>query len=395
LSSPQYRELAQTIKALRRILPAAKSRELQAAYKAFWNVSFSVFGYYTPDLKRPYFTGLGDPRKRKDLENTIQKALQDAEERREANLSSAEILDIPPLKRQIREYRAFALPGVTSKGDSQTTSEGDALKREFPVDLEGWRYGSQSLLDEALEHQREKNRTLLTTLEEGVEQKPVLADLFEEQIQSLRDNLEEGAWSNIRVVLHTKVVQDKAQAYWQPAQRLLAIQVPERTFPSRLKKDLGSILEHELRHFGQSFLADAKGVGDVWMADRIPGPGLPSKHIMTPEYVQRGKSPGGPGKDQIHHLDDVEFYTDLPEAIQRIQDEIDGIDERREHYDQETLSHEEVRAVFSRKVGDPVEGHRDLLQYVSIDRFFKALRDYAKGKWEKAVREAYKEILGR
>ncbi len=61
------------------------------------------------------------------------------------------------------------------------------------------------------------------------------------------------------------------------------------------------------------------------------------------------------------------------------------------------LTPAQQKVIFTRMVGGKVPRSKDndsLVSYLSVDSYFSALRRYAKGKWKKAVSEAFKEIFG-
>ena len=373
--STMVRDFKQSISTLRSLLPAGTTRPLTAAYKNFWQRCFGMFGYYIPEYKQRDFSKL--PERRREVTQMVEKAIKQAEDRFIARSNDS---IIPQHQKTLSELKQFGMPGVKAM-------KGEKVAHDFPVNLDGW-YIDTRKLDELRIEGVERMKELFGG-------KAVPPDLLK--------NLLDGAnseWKNLHVVVMKKLDATNASAYWNPARRFIAIEIPTSKSPKYLVRRVEETVTHELRHFGQSLLSATLDIGDPWFTKRLPQPGMPSKKIRTPEFKQRGKEPNpkrqrGPSRTDQHHLDDVEFYTDMADAILRIQRELQDKDRMRASYDQEPLTDQERRAIFSRMVGSKVPAdHKELVRYTSIDSYFRALKQYAKPKWKKAVGESWKKIFG-
>jgi hypothetical protein len=146
-------------------------------------------------------------------------------------------------------------------------------------------------------------------------------------------------------------------------------------------------LQHELQHLGQDYLAILKGLHE--------DAGLPSKSLrekgVAPSGVPLVKVKDEKGKikevpiTQVrktkkrdmridHPRRDVEFYTDLKEALEYF---IRGLD---------SISIPKRKTHFEEYVGIKGPG---------TNRFFKAWKSTNKEKWQKAVKEFTKGLSDR
>jgi hypothetical protein len=130
------------------------------------------------------------------------------------------------------------------------------------------------------------------------------------------------------------------------------------------------------------------------MALESGGAGQPSKKIRTPTIRQHMKNKGYPLLDEqkeviqrlkgyglnvsnaIHHLDDIEFYTDLADEIDRYREE--SLDMVNRTPEDEALR---LRYFVQGDRGKPPKSH-----------FFKTLMKSSRPKWQKAVKEFYKAV---
>lgn len=191
--------------------------------------------------------------------------------------------------------------------------------------------------------------------------------------------------------------------------------------------DIETTVKHELRHFAQWLLGGGRLSG---------GEGKPSRRIQTPEFSQHGLNVpeeeasavrrrlyqlGVPPKGvHIHALDDIEFYTDLADAIETFKHLARGLPpaamvealhfftgSRRppRKHDLETRFRQELldkdpygptsEPEVERQVRQQVQVY--LKQYKAFTKpspFFLALLRGAVGKWRKAVGELAVAALG-
>jgi hypothetical protein len=223
---------------------------------------------------------------------------------------------------ELAKLRQYLLPGVSAM-------TGDTVEKEFPIDLRGWKYGDEEIrkrVEEIVQKEREWAKKFYEQQEVRV-----VKEEFEEDrdflLKTLKKQMESSGWQSIKVELTQKEIKG-ARAYWQGLGRRIVITIPYNANPGALS-ELASILRHEMQHFAQSYLAYTFG--------RIDPVGLPSRSIQTPEYKQwmspthPSHSPDDPRVKELyrklkeegirpqqvnfHDLDDVEFYTELVDAI--------------------------------------------------------------------------------
>ncbi len=129
---------------------------------------------------------------------------------------------------------------------------------------------------------------------------------------------------------------------------------------------IASDVRHELGHYVQDLLSFAINKGFRYDFDYGLG-GRPGRSIQTPEFQQDQEDP----KDapySVHHLDDVEFWTDLGNVIHQMQGEVANAH----------AMHQDARAVLNNTIANA--------------SFLKSLRalPQAKGKLQRALSEIYK-----
>jgi len=206
----------------------------------------------------------------------------------------------------------------------------DRKKKSFKVDLKGWRYSG--LLKEA-----------------------------EEKYLKAADFL----FGVVKVELAEGNLQGNAKAYWKSSSSILRIQTGG---------DLKNIIEHELVHWAQAYMNIALQTRDF---------GRPPKKMRTPEYGQNIKAPVelkrkmkqvGLKEEDIHDLDDVEFYTELIGVV-------DMFKQYRKKPSMKSMSDVDI---FKDIVGQDGEAE-------SI--FFQRLQRGSRAKWQKAVKELAKAVL--
>ncbi len=387
--SPRYDDLRRSMKALHRLLPSGKSRELFKAYQDFWQQALNNFGYTgIPKLKMQSFSGLKDPKRRDDLTRIALQAIEHAEERIEGSLSYGE-REIPKQEALIKEFKAFAKAGIKPM-------KGNEVIQDFRVNLDDWYVGHEAI-EKIQDREVQEIREMIDRMKERYEERGESPD---KDLQKLFNDMLDRAqkkWNSIPVKLMQKIDSKRSRAYWHPMSHTVVIEVPAGSHPAQVERSLMVALIHELKHMGQSLMEDWLGGKDLM--PRGPGPGKPSRHITTPEYQQDQEQAPAKGvrPKNLHHLDDVEFYTDLADALRRMGREMEDLDKRRKEYDNPPLTGDEKKAVFTRQIGNTSGWKReydDLVRYIDMDPFFRTLKQHAKPKWKKAVSEGYKELFG-
>jgi len=181
-----------------------------------------------------------------------------------------------------------------------------------------------------------------------------------------------GAWDTITATLDFKGHLQRG-GQWSPGRRLLEVDVSAQgiTTVANFKRTLAEmhdVLWHELQHVGQDLLRA------LHLMDEDAG--LPSKSIRDPDVDPSGYPTGPLSRGRIQHeLRDVEFQTDLGEAIRDFIRSLNRVPKLRwrEHLEQ--------------TVG--IKG------YSPHNRYFRTWKRKAPGKWKKAVAEFVKEVENR
>jgi hypothetical protein len=180
-----------------------------------------------------------------------------------------------------------------------------------------------------------------------------------------------------------------------------------------LTKDLDSIkqiVRHELQHFMQTYIFKIKNLKE--------NGGLPSKKIRNKDYDPSGYTPKEEGRLQ-HSLRDIEFYTDLTDAVDEFKYIVNKFPIRLKKklfqfvvgnysYDNFTTDiFKEMQINNPRSYGTRSEFDiskdslvKDYLSLInanfykieSIRGFFQSLKTHQPLKYKKAVTEFYKEV---
>jgi len=309
-----------------------------SAYKAF-DEAMWAFGARS---RRPVrdFQKL-TPERKKALEKTVWAEIEEAEDRLKGSLG---IYDewVNEFHQELNALHTYLRHGVGPVDDEETKS--------FPINTEGWDYGTKEYVERL-------NDRLVTITQGNIESykealKLIPADkrrrlehhiaFAEEDLAALMKG-ERADWKNITVTLALEPIQSEA-ASWSSGRKNLRIVIP-RMSPDQLKH-LSKALRHELQHFSQAWLSFIAG----WTAYQLteggeqapPLGGLPTKRSQTPEFQQE-MSPGRSKADDpktkallkklrsegvntklidFHDLDDIEFYTELLDAIERFNDRL-------------------------------------------------------------------------
>jgi hypothetical protein len=194
-------------------------------------------------------------------------------------------------------------------------------------------------------------------------------------------------WDEITVILDES---EKVNGMWQ----LLGRQIRLKFYSHKTGAEYANTVRHELRHMVQSLINYAK---------RVSGAGLPSKRIRTPDFKQQLEPKElskvkqrlrGVGVDPVgiefHHLDDVEFYTDLADAIE-------GFKQTRAKFEDE-LAGIPINDLIRYAVGLKPQDSTNLpimRRYMGSPlSFFRTLKRVpaAKGKYQKGVKELIKAV---
>lgn len=403
----RLRNLRSQIGELRAMLEKdGRPRETYKAYMEVYNTAMWLFGYTNLRKKKPKAFSkavMGDREARKGLLDRINRDLEDVIDRlehQEGRLAESNEEDFKKgLEEQFNKLMGQAGKTKPFKEDQ------DEISKNFFVKLDGWKDGQKMI-----KRLREGLKADIIEQEEAFKARYPDLDKTEFDFEgSFKRRLKNVAkrWKYIKVSLKKD---HWASASWSDQTKTLTLTFSTDMSTNRIRK----WVKHELRHMTQAFLtsiaAQRKGVPVEMYAwyGRKPGtmdkndkgvesrrdtgrlPGNPSKKILTPKYKQHDnprkhrRYPGdenAPIKRQLHHLDDVEFYTDLADEIEDLKDYLAGRDpDTKIQY-------------FKYYVGMSNHG-LDKPKQTSYG-FFGTLKKFAEGKWRKAVGEAYKAIFGK
>ena len=390
-----YTELREAIAILRKEYAKGTARSLFTAAKDVWEYSIGSFGYgYANEPSFKSFQKLDADTRQKLIDN-LENGCQHLEDTMEKRINSPHAIN--KAEREIQENREYLRPGVQPVDGSVT--------QEFRMDLTGWKYAQnkdllKTLLDKELPYLKKLwGTTPQSLLDDPSETTQFLLKKMQEKLDKANNG--QGKWSSINVQLTTKPSIERALGWWQELTMTLAVVIPERVEPHNITESLMKTLRHELQHMAQSLLREAmtdiSSYTDHRKKERIPSPGMPSRHIMTPKHLQeenrkdaptRRWNDPNPSSAETHALDDVEFYTVLSDEIQQARRFLNqAIESRRRDY----------------KLEIPVEEQKNFLLwfikasnkepsfYVPKDfSAFAVWKKHAPGKYRKAVGEFYK-----
>lgn len=180
-------------------------------------------------------------------------------------------------------------------------------------------------------------------------------------------------WSFIECVLDFKGHRRRG-GQWNPSQNRLEVDVrinqPKmvKRFHDGLYAIEGTLL-HELRHVGQSVLK--------FLKDLKEEAGLPPHDLRDPSRTPEGyrkDDPYGSRGRGTHTLRDIEFQTDLGNAIREFLKKI-----------------QTVRRMSWRNAFKEFTGLADTNNTLLISRYFRTWKRQAPKKWQRAVNELFKE----
>lgn len=355
-SSDGVKRLYAAMEKLREALRTAKTRVMATAYQEFWESTTSLWGYGIPQMTSKNFTGLDNATKLRDVQADVEQAMAAAKERLENSYLLAYESEMEAHRRIQAQWEPYLMSGVAPATK--------VVQKSFPVDLDGWRYGGQSLVEAArVRAVADVNKRF------GDLETPEAVELQQMALEQARN-----AWDVVYVVVNPKPAAGSSPASWSPALHRIEINDFKAATVPLVIQYVREGIQHELQHFGQQFLADViHNVDFLHHRKKLQVHGLPSRHLVTPEYDQMQSM-------DAHALDDTEFYPQLYSVIQMIRRTLNELPQA----DRENG--------FRFMVGLPTRSRPRGIY--SPYEFFVTLRRKAKPKWVKAVKEAYKEVFG-
>lgn len=286
-------------------------------------------------------------------------------------LKRSGMLEAPPrMVQSISDWVSEHLEG----GSTPLEPGGKAAKR-FPLDFRGWKYGDR--LKEVMDFHFQRLTGVREMIKRRVQEDPALGtEMLRGFLQDVEKDLAQGR-VNKGPLVHVvyPVRPSNTGGAWTPLQGTLTVYLRDYHTPRHIRR----IVEHELRHAAQTWLSEAILSRKDDLVDSLQGlAGLPSKRIRTPGMKQ---SPGGGG---AYYLDDLEFYPNLADAIDRM----------REVLDHPRVSAEQRPESFKMLVGlKRIRGSWRDHNVDSLDPFFLALKHGSREKYRKALSEAYKALF--
>ena len=276
---------------------------------------------------------------------------------------------------QIQFTKPYLSPGIKAE-DSEA---------KIPVDLSGWKISG---FEGKLDAMRER---LIAPARRNWEKNP---DLFNEYEFKEFEDAMQSSWRNIRVEINDE--KSSSMASWEELRRTLVIH-SDHFLPleeeERVKK-LRMSIRHEMQHAMQSMMSEALK----------SSAGVPSKSVATPNFIQSGRDPQGIerqkalkklkskgvdthllSEDDFYYLDDLEYMTQLSDAI-------DGFEKLEKSW-KELGQSPDRKSVILRFIGGsgPFDEFTRLLSYPSP--FFVSLKKHSAAKYREATREFVKAVL--
>jgi hypothetical protein len=391
------------LKELLRLAKSFASKPVWKTYKALYEAQW-VFGHPGERWSVRDFQKM-TPEKQKVLQDRADEMLgylQNEVRRRSGQFKAS----VKKYQEQVKDLKK------RSKGE-KPIQDGKPLNRDFKVNTKGWKHDRADLQDLLEEHLAEEKARGQRLLDKALTKDTSDPDI-QEFIEIFREEAEKGKGYPQIMVQLTLEEMGQAGAVWWPAMRMIKILMPKRDavrYEAMLRKNL----QHELRHFAQSYL------NYVLKGTSFGQQGLPSKKIRTPQYsqaydpdnpnrpsdyeevYQKLRSRGiNPEKVNWHDLDDVEFYTVLPDAIDEFKRLFAG--SNRKYLEGAVKLFTGAANVGRMLRGDDWDAAWQAeLDRVGVDSkvraafdkphpFFLALRRRARAKWKKAVAELYKAV---
>jgi hypothetical protein len=277
-------------------------------------------------------------------------------------------------QRQVQQYdatfaeiREYLLPGV----DANTGF------KIFPVDLTGWKYDAKFL--PKLDALRKEKLDWVNSLN-------TKKDLFPDIHAALLEAAE-NTWRGIKVVIAGKRELGGLQwlASWNAAMLTLTFNGLVESLTPKALGDLRRNIRHELQHMAQTLISDTL---------KTKG-GLAPLKALTPDYSQNATDPERAKliqklrrqgveyvtRENIYHLDDLEYMTQLSDAIAAF----------------ERLEEKHVipnrKSAILRFIGGKGPFDEFTQGNISPNPFFVSLRKLSAAKYREAAREFVKAIL--
>ncbi len=248
---------------------------------------------------------------------------------------------------------------------------GKSVSQKFPVNLTGWKYHPKNLQDLIAKRIEDQTGMMRSQAEKaGRADSPEFRALMQDIIEGMNSRFG-SVW-----VVFEKDADGKSGGHWSEALNRITIKMPllvSRQLWPKTTREITEAVRHELQHFSQSYMKELFALADH--------AGKPSRAIQTPSFNQHRNREVGLDRSEAHALDDIEFYTDLTDAIDRLKGWLE----------ENPLSSADRAEAVKKFVGLPSSSRS--VAYVVKDWFFAALQKNAPGKYRKAVGELTKAVL--
>jgi hypothetical protein len=398
---PRYEPLLTAIDELRDAADSKGTRDIYSKYKHFGEMSRGFFGYgYFTDFKMKAFSGVKSSERREAVKALIEEQIEKNLEAMEGRLAYGERM-IPSIKEKIKGFKKL----ITVK--LKPMKKGEVREVQFPIYLDEW-YASQQMLDEHREMVIQHKRETMEEMRSLYEGESKALERIDEYLRNLEGSLESIPHLKVKIQVSNE------NAYWNTGNNLFFMPIsdadkevdgsgmmPEARW---VADEVKRIVIHEMTHAGQTILSYISlKLKDFFsdyarLREQSNLAGLPSKKIRTPQYKQnQNHSRGDRFDSERHHLDDIEFYTDLRDAVRELMKKIKTQEERFLEYGR-PIKPQDKNLLFKALVGQDISREErrrsDFLNYVRPIQFFLSLKRKAKPKYIKAVGEAYKLVFG-
>jgi hypothetical protein len=409
-NNQEIQPLMDAIDELRESVKTDGTRDIFRNYDHFVNMSFR-YTHEGSELKQKSFTGVKDPGRRQEVielvESKIQNTLNDVERLYRRDDQQARYY-----QERINEFESLIRTRL------KPMKNGDKKTFNIPMIIGDWYVGQ-----EEIENQKERakafslkmyyeslnfaKKEVERAISEGLDQdyiEEAKDDVkfwethLEKQMKKLNEEVDtiDSSLGSMTLVLASDVV----VSHWKPRMKEMVIKIPTIDFDRNqvvnirvLVDKLHQVIVHEMTHVGQTILELVKSdINEILGKNKNFG--MPSRKIRTPEYSTKNTlihprdRQEREKKRRDHHLTDVEFFTDLRDATRQIMGEI----KRLENNGLIESKQDKIDA-FMLMTSAKEKDRGSKLSYVKADPFFYDLKNEARGKWEKAVGEAYKLVF--
>lgn len=245
------------------------------------------------------------------------------EGRTDTEVDMVSVVDLELIRRECLKY--------TNKAKTYATK----ATKKFPLDIGGWQYIDwkeinaarkglsdyiQAQIDEAEKHNLPNYDVKLPSgrqvSKEGA--KNIQKEMLELTPATLKQWAKDNGWEHIVAVLDFKGHSQRG-GQWNPYDKELQADVRNQD-PRTVKEfrhgvsEIRRVVRHEVQHLGQNLLAEIKA-----LPEEVAG--LPSDELRNLKYKPSSRA-------VKHELRDIEFYTDLEDAIGEFRENLRNVSKK-------------------------------------------------------------------